>query len=68
MHVALLRIPDVIIQAERSVETFSPDPILSEKAEQLYLAILGAIEWAAKWLTQHPLGELALLLLVKVSD
>lgn len=53
----LLRIPDIIIQAEHAVETFYPDPALYDKAEQLYLAILGAIEAVAEWLKQHPVGK-----------
>jgi hypothetical protein len=54
----LLRIPDVIIEAEHSVETFYPDPALYDKAEELYLAILGAIEGAVEWLKEYPLREL----------
>ncbi|KAJ9616703.1 hypothetical protein H2200_000422 [Cladophialophora chaetospira] len=53
----ILRIPDLILQAEHSLETFYPDPTLYDKAEELYLAILRAIEAAAAWLTQHPLGK-----------
>lgn len=68
MNRTLLRIPDVIIEAEHLVDTFPPDATLSEKAERLYLAILGAIEGAAKWLNQRPLGDILLLLLVKASD
>ncbi|KAI1630225.1 hypothetical protein EDD37DRAFT_645943 [Exophiala viscosa] len=55
----LLQIPRIIVQAEHSVETFYPDPALYEKAEELYLAILGAIEGAAEWLKQHPVGKQA---------
>lgn len=60
----LLRIPDIIMQAEHSVETFYPDPALYEKAEELYLAILNAIEGAAEWLKQYPVGNLRFLLLL----
>jgi len=54
----LLRIPDIILQAELSVETFYPDPALHDKAEELYLAILGAIEGAVEWLKEIPLRKL----------
>jgi hypothetical protein len=64
----ILRIPDIIMQAEHSVETFYPDPALYEKAEELYLAILGAIEGAAGWLKQHPVGNLPLQLLLRSND
>ena len=64
MLATLLRIPDIILQAEHSVETFYPDPALYDKAEELYLAILGAIEGAVEWLKQHPLGDLWLSLLL----
>lgn len=57
MMATLLRIPDIIIQAEHAVETFYPDPALYDKAEQLYLAILEAIEAVTGWLEQHPVGK-----------
>ena len=68
MLATLLRIPAIIIQAEHSVETFYPDPALYDKAEELYLAVLGAIEGAAEWLKQHPAGNLQLLLLLISCD
>ena len=54
MTKALLRIPNVIAQAERCVESFPADPVLYEKAADLYLAILAAIEGTTRWLTRHP--------------
>jgi ABC-type nitrate/sulfonate/bicarbonate transport system substrate-binding protein len=56
------------MEAEHSVETFYPDPALYEKAEELYLAILRAIEGAAEWLKQHPVGKLRSLLLLTFYD
>lgn len=58
MLAILLRIPDIILQAEHSVEAFYPDPALHDKAEELYLAILGAIDGAVEWLKEYPLREL----------
>ena len=54
----LLRIPDIILQAEHSVEMFYHDPALYDKAEELYLAMLGAIEGAVEWLKEYPLRKL----------
>lgn len=68
MVATILRIPDIIMQAEHSVETFYPDPALYEKAEDLYLAILRAIEGAVGWLKQHPLGNLPLQVLLVSYD
>lgn len=64
----LLRIPEIILEAEHSVETFYPDPALYDKAEELYLAILTAIEGAARWLKQHPFGDLPHLSLIMSND
>ncbi|KAK5055419.1 hypothetical protein LTR84_013169 [Exophiala bonariae] len=55
----LLRIPEIIVEAEHAVETFYPDPTLYDKAQELYLAILGAIQGATEWLQQHPVGKQA---------
>jgi len=64
----ILKIPDIILQAEHLVETFYPDPALYDKAEALYLAILDAIEGAAEWLKQHPLGNLTIPQRCQVSQ
>lgn len=57
MLATFFRIPKLILQAEHAVETFYPDPALYDLAEQLYLAILRAIEGAVEWLKQHPVGK-----------
>ncbi|KAL9115249.1 MAG: hypothetical protein Q9227_001043 [Pyrenula ochraceoflavens] len=49
----LLRIPDVIFQAERNLENFPLDPLLHDKAAELYLASLTAIEGITRWLLRH---------------
>ncbi|MCJ1385307.1 hypothetical protein MMC17_008429 [Xylographa soralifera] len=50
----LLRIPKVIAQAEHSVETFPSDPVLYDRAAELYFAVLTAIEGTTRWLLQNP--------------
>ena len=49
----LLRIPNVIAQAEQCVETFPSDPILYDKAAGLYLAVLSAVEGIVRWLMRN---------------
>ena len=53
---ALLRIPNVMLQAERCLETFPPDDVLCDKVEALYLAALTAIEGTTKWLKKVSAG------------
>jgi hypothetical protein len=50
----LLRIPNVIAQAGHCVETFPSDPALDDRAAELFLAALTAIEGTTKWLMKNP--------------
>jgi hypothetical protein len=53
----ILKIPDYILQAEHTVETFEGDLALSDKIVDLNVAILGALEAAVTWLNQNPIGK-----------
>ena len=57
----LLRIPDIILEAEHKLEIFDNDLALSDKAEELNVAILKALESAVASLKKNPFGELLLL-------
>lgn len=49
------------MQAEQCRENFPSDAVLYEKAEDLYVAALGAIEGTVKWLKQNVTGQLSRL-------
>jgi hypothetical protein len=53
----LLEIPEILLQAERKVETYDGDRFLYDKTELLYVAVLRALESAINWLTQNPFGK-----------
>jgi len=52
----LSRIPNVIAQAEHCVETF-PDRELYDRAAEVYVEALKAIEEITRWLKQHPIRK-----------
>lgn len=54
---SLLRIPDIIIRAEECCANFGPDKILYAKAENLYIAALGALQGTIKWLSRKTAGK-----------
>lgn len=53
---SLLRVPEIILEAEHKLETFNDDHALHDKVEELYVAILNALEAAVDWLKQNPFG------------
>ena len=64
----LLRIPNVIVQAEHSVEIFPSDLVLHDRAAELYLAVLTAVEGTTRWLLQNPACKSELSDLPVLSD
>jgi hypothetical protein len=52
----LLRIPEIILQAEHRLENFRHDPALYDRAEELYVKVLIALESIVDWLKQNPFG------------
>jgi hypothetical protein len=60
----LLRIPEIILQAEHRLENFRNDPALYDRAEELYVKVLFALESIVDWLKQKPLGVSSFLTLI----
>lgn len=53
---SMVRIPEVITQAEEFCNNFGPDKVLQAKAENVYVAALAAMEDNIKWLSKKTYG------------